>query len=113
MPQTLTKKAKVISIRLPDVQVDKIDKMVDTLGYKSRTDFSREAIEHYVKEVEMMKIIKIRDIPREEAKSKIRDYLKSIDKAWLDEIADDLGLDFAFVVNVVEELEKEGLVKDI
>ncbi len=58
-------------------------------------------------------MIKIREISREEAKSEIRDYLKSKDKAWLDEIVDDLRLDFAFVVGIIEELEKEGLVKEV
>jgi len=113
MVQTQTGKARMIPIRLPEVQVNRIDEIVDTFGYKSRTDFIREAIEHYVKEVELVKIIKIRDIPREEAKREIRDYLKSRDKAWLDEIADDMGLDFAFVVDVVEELEKEGFAKEV
>jgi predicted ArsR family transcriptional regulator len=61
----------------------------------------------------MIKVIKIRDISREEAKSEIRNYLKSRDKAWLDEIADNLRLDFAFVVEIIEELEKEGFVKEI
>jgi Arc/MetJ-type ribon-helix-helix transcriptional regulator len=113
MVQTQTGKARMIPIRLPEVRVNKIDEIVDTLGYKSRTDFIREAIEHYVKEVELVKVIKIREISREEAKSEIRDYLKSRDKAWLDEIADNLRLDFAFVVEIIEELEKEGFVKEV
>ncbi|MBE0516848.1 MAG: ribbon-helix-helix protein, CopG family [Methanophagales archaeon] len=113
MVQTQTSKARMIPIRLPEVQVNKIDEIVDTFGYKSRTDFIREAIEHYVKEVELVKVIKIRAISREEAKSEIREYLKSRDKAWLDEIADDLRLDFAFVVEIIEELEREGFVKDV
>ena len=58
-----------------------------------------------------VKIIKIRDIPREEAKSEIRDYLKSRDKAWLDEIAEDLRLDFTLAVGIIEEWKKEGFVK--
>lgn len=111
--RTQARKARMIPIRLPDVQVNKVDEIVDTFGYKSRTDFIREAIEHYVKEVELVKVIKIRKISREEAKREIRDYLKSRDKAWLDEIADDLRLDFAFVVEMIEELEKEGFVNDV
>jgi len=78
MVQTLTGKARMIPIRLPEAQV-----------------------------------IKLREISREEAKNEIRDYLKSRDKAWLDEIADDLRLDFAFVVDIIEELEKDGFVKEV
>lgn len=42
-----------------------------------------------------VKVIKIREIPGEEAKSEIGEYLKSRDKAWLNEISDGLRLDLA------------------
>jgi Arc/MetJ-type ribon-helix-helix transcriptional regulator len=113
MLRTASEKARVIPVRLPEVQVNKIDEIVNTFGYKSRTDFIKEAIEHYVKEVELVKVIKIRGISREEAKKEIREYLKSRDKAWLDVIADDLRLDFAFVLEIIEELEREGFVKEL
>lgn len=113
MSQAQTQKSRMIPIRLSDDRVNKIDGIVDTFGYKSRTDFIREAIEHYVKEVETVKVVKIRNIPKEQAKKEIRDYLRNREKAWMDEIADDLRLDFPFVVEMIEELERENFVKEV
>lgn len=112
-PTKISEKFNIIPIKLSENQVKKIDRIVDIFGYNSITDFIREAINHYVKEVEVLKVIKIREIPREQAKKEIREYLKDQGRAWMDEIADNLKLDFPLVVELIEELEKEGFVAEV
>ncbi|MEW6068985.1 MAG: ribbon-helix-helix domain-containing protein [Candidatus Thermoplasmatota archaeon] len=104
---------KMIPVRLPEDIVERLDRIVHRFGYSSRSDLIREALEHYTKEVEAGKIIRLRNISKMQAKKEIREYLKRREKAWLDEIADDLKIDFSLVVELIEELEKEKLVAEV
>lgn len=101
---------KMIPVKLSRGFVDRIDKIVDRSGYRSRSEFIRDALLHYTKEVEAEKVIRIRNISRKQAKREIREYLKTKEKAWMDEIADDLRLDFRLVAELIDELEKGRLV---
>lgn len=101
---------KLVPVRLSEKTVRRLDRIAGKFGYRSRSDLIREALRHYTREVEAGEVIKLRAPPRGQAKREIRNYLKSKRSAWLDEIADDLRLDFQLVVELVEELEREGLV---
>lgn len=103
-------KEKLVPVRLSEKTVEKLDQIVGKFGYRSRSDLIREALQHYTREVEAGEVIKLRAPPRKQAKREIRSYLKSRKSAWLDEIADELRLDFSLVVELVDELEREGLV---
>jgi Arc/MetJ-type ribon-helix-helix transcriptional regulator len=103
---------KMIPVRLPEDLVERLDSMVARFGYSSRSDLIREAIQYYVREVESERIVRLRNISKARAKREVREYLKKRGKAWLDEIADELKIDFPLVVEVVEELEKEKLIAE-
>lgn len=104
------KKDRMIPIRLSEKFIKRIDRIVGRFGYRSRSDFIRDALRHYTKEVAAEKVVRVRNLSKGEAKRGVREYLKRKDKAWMDEIADELKLNFPLVVKIVEELEEEGLV---
>lgn len=54
------------------------------------------------------KAIKIREIDYDTAKKEILGYHKNYSEAYDYEVADDLELDYEFVCQVLDELEKKG-----
>jgi hypothetical protein len=67
--------------------------------------FKKEADMNQLKAI---KVIKIREIDYDTAKKEILDYYKNYSEAFDYQVADDLGLDYKFVCQILEELEKEG-----
>ena len=59
-----------------------------------------------------VRIIETREVSIEEAKKMIMEYMKTHDIAYPDDIADELGLDLKVAVEAVNELIKEGKVKE-
>lgn len=65
----------------------------------------RDATRHRLSEI---KVIKCRDVDYETAKKEILAYFKSLGESYPDEVSVDLELDFDLVMNITEELRKEG-----
>lgn len=59
-----------------------------------------------------VRIIETREVPIEEAKKMILKYMETHDIAYPDDIADELGLDLKVAVEAVNELLKEGKIKE-
>ena len=57
--------------------------------------------------------ISLRDIPREQQKQEIMDYFNTHEDIWAPDIVDELLLDYGDVNEILEELEKEGKIKEI
>ncbi len=58
-------------------------------------------------------VIILRSIPKEQAKKEIMDLLDKYNKLDYGEIAEKLRLDLEQVVEIVEELEKEGKIEEV
>jgi predicted ArsR family transcriptional regulator len=58
-----------------------------------------------------MKVVKIRDISRRQARTEILEYLEKRERAWASEIADALRLDLSLVNRTLEELWREKKVE--
>ncbi len=101
-----------IPVSLPEETVKKLDGARAKLGLRSRNEVIRESIDRFMDEVEGMKIIKLRDVPRQKAKQEILDYIKKKDVTYASDIADDLRLDYKLVVEVVRELWGEKRVEE-
>lgn len=112
MALQILEEKKMIPVRLPGELVEKLDNIATRFGYSSRSDLIREALQHYIKEVEIERIIRLREVSKTQAKKEIRAYLRKREKAWADEIADELKIDYSLVVEAIEELEKEHLVAE-
>lgn len=68
-----------------------------------------EDAKEYIDEILSEKVIIINDIPRDEAKEKIKELIKQGD-IYPDEISEKLHIDFKLVMEIVEELIKEGKI---
>jgi len=51
-----------------------------------------------------MKVIKLRNVPKQRAKAEILNYLKKRDVVYPSNMAEDLRLDYGLVVEIVHEL---------
>ncbi len=77
----------------------------------SKAEAIREAIRHYAEELRGLEVVELRDIPREQAKKEILEYIKGKDRVWAGEIADALRLDLSLVNDILMELWSEGYVE--
>ena len=57
--------------------------------------------------------INLRDIPREQQKEEIIRYCKTHADIWAPDIVDELLIDYDSVYEILEELEKEGKIKEV
>ncbi|MCL2115500.1 MAG: ribbon-helix-helix domain-containing protein [Methanobrevibacter sp.] len=102
--------AKTLSTKLTPNEVQEIDNLVNAGLYLNSSDFLREAVRERLKAI---KIIKLRDIDYDTAKKEILGYYKKYNKAFMSDVADDLELDIELVVNITDELIKEGRIKEV
>ncbi|KPV65282.1 MAG: Ribbon-helix-helix protein, copG family [Candidatus Bathyarchaeota archaeon BA1] len=101
----------VVPVRFSRSEIEKIDKTVERLGLKSRSELIREATEKYIQEAGSLKVIEIRDnVSLQEAKAEILAYLRHHKEAETFDIANDLRLDLDLTVRALKELWEEGKV---
>lgn len=105
-------KRATIPVSLPVEVIKKLDDTRAKLGYRSRNEVIRESIGRFIEEVEGMKIIKLRNVPRQKAKQEIWGYLQKKEVAYASDIAEDLRLDYRLVVDVIRELWEEEKVEE-
>ena len=104
-----TVEMSVVPVRFSRGEVEKIDKAVERLGLRSRSELIREATEKYIQEAGSLKVIELRDnVSLQEAKAEILAYLKSHEEAETFDIANDLRLDLNLTVRALKELWEEG-----
>lgn len=102
---------KMIPVRFDDDQVQAIDEVMSKIGAKSRSEFVREAVRHYLDTVKEMKIIRVRSLSKEQAKREIVDYLRDKKEAETFDIANDPRLELEVTVQALKELWEEGSIK--
>jgi metal-responsive CopG/Arc/MetJ family transcriptional regulator len=88
---------------LPITDVEKIEKIRARLGYRSRNDVIREAINRFIEDIEETKAIYIREISLEQAKKEIVEHLRRHGSAYMSEIAEDLGIAIELAFKAVKE----------
>lgn len=102
---------KMIPVRFEHEQVQAIDDVMGKIGARSRSEFVREAVRHYLDTVKEMKIIRVRSLSKEQAKREIVDYLRDKKEAETFDIANDLRLELELTVQALRELWEEGSIK--
>lgn len=101
----------MIPVRFEHEQVQAIDEVMSKIGARSRSEFVREAVRHYLDTVKEMKIIRVRSLSKEQAKREIVDYLRDKKEAETFEIANDLRLELELTMQALRELWEEGSIK--
>ena len=102
---------RMIPVRFDDEQVQAIDSVMGKIGARSRSEFVREAVRHYLDTVKEMKIIRVRSLSKEQAKREIVYYLRGKKEAETFDIANDLRLELELTVQALKELWEEGSIK--
>lgn len=60
-----------------------------------------------------IEIIELQDISRDEAKKQIISYLKEHKTAYISQLSEQLRLDIELIIDITNELEQEGKLKEI
>jgi metal-responsive CopG/Arc/MetJ family transcriptional regulator len=106
-----TTREEIIPIRFTRREITKIDRLLAKSGINSRSEFIREAVRHYLNTVGEIKVIKIRNISKEQAKKEILQLIKDRKEADTFDIANELRLDMDATLKALKELWEEGRVK--
>ena len=104
-------RSKVVPIRFSEDELRRIDSLLGKTGLRSRSEFIREALRHYLENVAEMKVIELRDLGKDQAKEEILEYIKMREEAETFDIANDLRLDINFTMKLLKELWEEGMIK--
>lgn len=102
---------QIVPVRFDEEQLELIDENIGKTGARSRSEFIREAVGHYLNTLREMKVIKIRNISKNQAKKEILAYLKDKKEAETFDIANSLRLDLELTVQALKELWEEGTVQ--
>jgi predicted transcriptional regulator len=103
-------KRYVCPVQLDDEELEALDTIVERL-HSSKSEAIREAIRSYADQLQGVEIIKIREVPRPQARKEILEFLQKRDRAWSSEIADSLRIDLSMVNSILEELWSEKRVE--
>jgi len=59
-----------------------------------------------------VRIIETKDVSMEDAKTMILDYMSKCDVVYPDDVADELNLDLKLTIEAVDQLIKDGKIKE-
>jgi Arc/MetJ-type ribon-helix-helix transcriptional regulator len=103
---------KRLSAVIPEPEYVRIEKLVRAGTAKSVAEFVRQAVRKYADELGSSRLVSFRDVSAAQAKREIIDYLKKHPGiVWPDEMAEELGIDYLLVLQVVRHLTSEGRVE--
>jgi len=91
----------------------RVERLVKAGIADSVAQLVREAVAEYVDKLDAGKLLNLRTIPLEQARMEVINYLENhAGVVWPDEMAEELGIDYRIVLNVVQDLLKEGKVEE-
>jgi len=91
----------------------RVERLVKAGAADSVAQLVREAVAEYVDKLDAGKLLNLRTIPLEQARKEVINYLENhAGTVWPDEMAEELGIDYRIVLNVVQDLLKEGKVEE-
>lgn len=103
---------KRLSAVISEREYVRIEKLVRAGTAKSVAEFVRQAVRKYADELGSSKLVSFRDVSAAQARREIIDYLKTHPGiVWPDEMAEELGIDYRLVLQVVQQLTGEEKVE--
>jgi metal-responsive CopG/Arc/MetJ family transcriptional regulator len=106
-----TVRQKIVPVRFDEEELKAMDSFLNKVNARSRSEFIREAVKHYLDTVREMRVIRIRSVSESKAKREILNYLKEKEEADTFDIANDLRLDLDLTIRVLKELWEEEKVR--
>jgi len=104
---------KRLSAVVSDEEYSRIEKLVRAGAARSVAQLVRQAVREYAEKLGSVKLLSLREVPLEQARREVEEYLKSHPGAvWPDEMAEELGIDYRIVLKVVQELLREEKVEE-
>ncbi len=85
--------------------IRKINKLVEAGFYLNPSDFIREAVRE---KLAAIKVIGCRDVDYKTAKKEVAGYFQMNGEAYASDASTDLELDYELVIQIMDDLEKEG-----
>ena len=87
----------------------RVEKLVRAGAASSVAGLVRDAVAEYIDRLDAGKLLSLRAIPIEQARVEVEKYLEShVGVVWPDEMAEELGIDYRIVLQVVQALINEG-----
>ena len=103
---------KRLSAVISEQEYARINKLVRAGAAKSVAELVRQSVRKYVDEVGSSKLVVFRDVSPAQAGREVTEYLqKHPGVVWPDEMAEELGIDYRLVLEVVQQLTGEGKVE--
>jgi len=105
---------KRFSAVVSDEEYRRAERLVGAGAAGSIAELVRRAVKAYAEGLGAGKLLNLREIPLEQARREVEGYLKSHrGVVWPDEMAEELGVDYRVVLEVVRELSMEGRVEEV
>jgi len=102
---------KRLSAVVPEEEYRRVQKLVKAGVVGSVADLVRKAVREYAEKMGSVKLLSFREVSIEQARVEVEDYLKSHPGVvWPDEMAEELGLDYRMVFEIVNGLLERGKI---
>ena len=102
MATTRRVKRYVYPVQLDEDELEALEDIIKSLR-TSKSEAIREAIKNYAEQLKGLEVVKIRDLPKSQARKEILEFLDRKDRAWASDIADSLRLDLSTVNKILGE----------
>jgi len=104
---------KRLSAVVTDEEYRRVERLVKAGMAESVAQLVREAVADYIDKMDAGKLLNLRTVTPEQARTEVEEYLKNHPGiVWPDKMAEDLGLDYRIVLSVVQDMLKEGKVEE-
>jgi len=105
------KASRYNTVAIPKRLWKEISKIVEVSGaYANEAEFVRDAVRE---KLHQFTISEVRDIPEEELKQLIVEYIKKHGKAYPSDIAADLKIPYFMVIDSINKLVDKGLLEPV
>ena len=105
---------KRLSAVVSEEEYGRVGRLVRAGAARSMADLVRTAVREYVQKMGSSKLLSLRNISTKQARSEVERYLRThAGIVWPDKMAEELGIDYRVVLQVVKELTGEGKVEEV
>ena len=101
---------KVVGTKLTRSEIEQINQLVEAGVYLNLSDFIRTSVRE---KLQSIRVIEYRDVDYETAKKEVAGYFKTKGEAYASDASADLQLDIQLVLDIMDDLEKEGKLEAI